>query len=53
MAKENPLIYYIGKTKNFKSRITVHLKRKVKDKFHLFANLVAPWAVRLILFFHC
>jgi NADH dehydrogenase/GIY-YIG catalytic domain len=38
--KENPLIYYIGRTKNFKSRLTVHLKIKVKDKFHLFANLV-------------
>src|SRR6201986_2164745 len=36
--KENSLIYYIGRTKNFKSRINAHLKIKVKDKFHLFAN---------------
>lgn len=33
-------IYYIGRTKNLKKRLNVHLKTKVKDKFHLFANLV-------------
>ena len=38
--KGDPNIYYIGRTKNFNSRFNIHLKTKVKDKFHLFANLV-------------
>ncbi len=33
-------IYYIGKTNNFKNRLNAHLKSSVKDKFHLFVNLV-------------
>ena len=38
--KDDLSIYYIGRTKNFKNRLNAHLKTKVKDKFHLFANLV-------------
>ena len=38
--KDDLSIYYIGRAKNFKNRLNVHLKTKVKDKFHLFANLV-------------
>ena len=38
--KGDPNIYYIGRTKNFNSRLNIHIKTKVKDKFHLFANLV-------------
>ena len=33
-------IYYIGRSINFKKRLSIHLKTSVKDKFHLFANLV-------------
>jgi len=38
--KDDLSIYYIGRAKNFKNRLNAHLKTKVKDKFHLFANLV-------------
>ncbi len=38
--KEDLNIYYIGRAKNFKKRVSRHLKTKVKDKFHLFATLV-------------
>lgn len=38
--KDDLNIYYIGRTINFKKRLNIHLKTKVKDKFHLFANLV-------------
>jgi hypothetical protein len=38
--KEDSSIYYIGTTKNFKKRLNAHLKTTVKDKFHLFANLL-------------
>ena len=37
---DEPSIYYIGRSINFKKRLSIHLKTSVKDKFHLFANLV-------------
>lgn len=37
---EDPSIYYIGRSKNFQTRLNIHLRTTVKDKFHLFANLV-------------
>ena len=38
--KDDLSIYYIERAKNFKNRLNAHLNTKVKDKFHLFANLV-------------
>lgn len=38
--KGDPNIYYIGRAKIFQNRLATHLKTKVKDKFHLFANLI-------------
>lgn len=38
--KEDKSIYYIGRTINFNSKIAIHFQTKVRDKFHLFANLV-------------
>jgi len=38
--KEDENIYYIGRAKDFKNRLSTHLKTKSSDKFHLFANLV-------------
>lgn len=38
--QEDESIYYIGRAKNFKNRLSTHLKTKSTDKFHLFANLV-------------
>ena len=35
---------YPKRAKNFKNRLNIHLKTKVKDKFHLFANLVVACA---------
>src|SRR5947209_1713840 len=38
--KHDPLIYYIGRTNQFKTRFKYHVIRKSNDKFHVFANLV-------------
>ena len=41
--KENPLIYYIGRSLLLKNRLTSHRRPShafLKDKFHVFANLV-------------
>lgn len=38
--KEDLSVYYIGRSNNFKKRLQIHLKTRLKDKFHLFANLV-------------
>lgn len=38
--KDDETIYYIGRAKNIKNRLNIHLKTKVTDKFHLFTNLV-------------
>ena len=38
--KEDNSIFYIGRAKYFKKRLSTHLKTRTSDKFHLFANLV-------------
>lgn len=38
--KEDNSIFYIGRAKDFKKRLSTHLKTRTSDKFHLFANLV-------------
>lgn len=38
--KYDPVVYYIGRTNNFEYRLKSHLKRKLSDKFHVFANIV-------------
>ena len=38
--KENPDIFYIGRTKNFINRYKAHLNINLQDKFHVFANAV-------------
>jgi hypothetical protein len=41
--KENPLIYYIGRSALLKNRLTLHRRpshASLKDRFHVFANLV-------------
>lgn len=38
--KHNPLIFYIGRTTNFRSIFNAHVRFNNKDKFHLFARLV-------------
>lgn len=38
--KYNPLIYYIGRTSNFKRRIYSHLQANTNNKFHTFLNLI-------------
>lgn len=38
--KENPDIFYIGRTKNFINRYKAHLNINLQDKFHVFANVV-------------
>jgi len=38
--KHDPLVYYIGRTSSFSFRLRSHIKHKLKDKFHVFGNLV-------------
>lgn len=38
--RHDPLVYYIGITNNFRSRLAAHLKLKANNKFHLFVKLV-------------
>ena len=38
--KYNCLVYYIGRTTLFKTRLNNHLQANLKSKFHLFVNLV-------------
>ncbi|KAI0436668.1 hypothetical protein F4803DRAFT_213360 [Xylaria telfairii] len=38
--KENPDLFYIGRTKNFITRFKAHLNINLQDKFHVFANAV-------------
>ena len=38
--KENPDIFYIGRTKNFRNRFKTHLNINLQDKFRVFANAV-------------
>lgn len=38
--KYDPMVYYIGRTNNFEYRLRSHIKRKLSDKFHVFANIV-------------
>ena len=38
--KNDPYIFYIGRTTQFRERIRNHMKSRAKDKFHVFAQLV-------------
>lgn len=38
--KNNTNIYYIGRTNNFKTRLTTHMESNLKDKFHIFARII-------------